>query len=162
MCTIRELSNSIQELSNWIAVSLIFLCLNEIEGSLIQLESSVIEFESSLIPTFFLIAGVLPVLVSSLIELESSLIYLQSSANELVRSLIVHIYRFDSPDTRVFPYSSEDSIVGALRRQPSTYVSGQSFEFLVILISVHSKSNRVFIIELVCTLIEIVRPQIFQ
>ena len=53
--------------------------------------SSVIEFESSPIPTFSHIAGVLAVLESSLIELERSLIQLQSAANELVRSLVVHI-----------------------------------------------------------------------
>ena len=47
--------------------------------------------ESSLIPTFVHIAGMLFVLESSLIELESSVIQLQSAANELVRSLIVHI-----------------------------------------------------------------------
>ena len=41
---------------------------------------------------YFHVAGVLAVLESSLIESESSLILLQSITNELVRSLIVHIY----------------------------------------------------------------------
>ena len=44
-------------------------------------------------PTLFHIAGVLVVLESSLNELESSLLQLPSAANELVRSLVVHIKR---------------------------------------------------------------------
>ena len=56
-----------------------------------QFEGSVIELESSLIPTLFHIAGMLAILESSLIELESSQIQLLSGANELVRSLTVHI-----------------------------------------------------------------------
>ena len=57
-----------------------------------NLESSIIELQSSVIPTFFVHLVVLfAILKSSLIELESSLIQLQITANELERSLIVHI-----------------------------------------------------------------------
>ena len=87
MCTIRELSNSIREFFNWIG---------EISNWIRELSYSIKEISYSIRELSNWIGGlsnsnIFPYCRGVARIRESSLIQLQSTANELVRSLIVYI-----------------------------------------------------------------------